>query len=291
MNYRNKRTKAGISLYTMAKELGIEEKKYREVENKKKPLEGELVDRFSEIISKAKQINFDRKVRLVNINLWYKTGTARKTLEEYNYTQGELAKELGISTANASDVFCNKSASDDIKEKIYDFLHNPMNKKLVKEKKEIYMDVKKELEELKMSQRELADLTGVSQVTISYLVTGTRDVKRETKEKVYKIIKKLKEEKQEGYIEAPVVEEPVEVVEEVVEEPVEEETSTVIEEPVEEVEEVVEEPVVVEEAPVVEELDYKALYEGLTARYEFLVHETQKYKRQVMLYEKLIEKM
>lgn len=277
MNYRNKRNMARLSPYTVAKELGITEEKYKEVEQKKRPLEGNLVDKFQEVINNAKQIKLDRNIRMMEINRWFKSGEAKETLTKYGYNQVSLAKEIGLANTTVLDAFKRFKATDDVKEKIYDFLTNPMNKKIeeqikVKEETE-YKDLAERIKKIGITQKKFAELVGCSQVVVSYLFTGKRGISEDKLEKIERVIKQLEEQQ------------------------VEESVEEIVEEPVEEVIEVVEEPVVVEEAPVVEETtkaeetDYKALYEELTLQYSLLLNDKLKYQRQVMLYEKLIEKM
>ena len=272
MDYKQKRNRAKLSLYTMAKQLGITEKKYKEVESKKRPLEGNLVDKFQETLNDAKQITLDRNIKMMEINRWFKSEEANETLNKYGYTQKDLATELELSRGTVSEAFKYGRGTDDVKEKIYDFLTNPINKKIAKEEKHGKIEnLEKRLKALKISQKEFAKMIGRSQVITSYLITGSRNVSPETVQKAEEKIKEL--EKQNS---VKNIEESVEVVEEVIEKPVE----------------VVEE---IKEAPMVEEttreLDYKALYEELTLQYSNLLSEKLKYQRQVMLYEKLIEKM
>lgn len=276
MNYRQRRTLAGISLYTMAKQLGIEEEKYKEVEKKKRPLEGKLVDKFQEVIKNAKQIKFDRNIRLMEIDRWYASGEVKEALTEYGYNQVSLAKEMKLSNTTVLDAIKHGKATNDVKEKIYDFLNNPMNKKIKEEeqKETQIKDFGERLKALGLSQSEFSKIANCSQAVVSYLVTGTRKVSPKVVGEAGRILMQLEEQQKEEQkafepVEAPVVEEPV------------------VEEPVEVVEEV-------EEAPVEEKTevtDYKALYENLTERYALLLDESMRAKRQIMLYEKLIARL
>ena len=77
MNYRQKRIASGISLYTMAKELGIGKNKYKEVEKNNLSLTGELLDKFMATIDKAKELNFNRLVKMKKVDEWLASGQAR----------------------------------------------------------------------------------------------------------------------------------------------------------------------------------------------------------------------
>lgn len=131
MSYKSKRLRTGLSVYTVAKELGISEKTYREIEDKRRNLEGNMLDKFHEIIKQAKEIKFNRKQKMQEIDNWIKDGSMLNDIRKMNYTQKELADVLEMDQATISTVANNKrKCSDDLKEKIYDFLQNPLNKKL-----------------------------------------------------------------------------------------------------------------------------------------------------------------
>ena len=199
MNYKKKRMKAGISFYTMSKELGITEKELEEVENKKRRLEGNLINKFQEIIENAKQIKFDRKVRMMNINMWFKDGSGKKALSDYGYSQRELAEQIGTSQAIVSRALNGQSAGDDEKEKIYDFLTNPIKKKISEfSDKDLKMsNLQKRIQALNISQKNFAKIADVSQATVSYVITGIREVSEKSRIKIFNALEKLEKEQQE----------------------------------------------------------------------------------------------
>lgn len=68
MNYRGRRNKANIKFYTMAKELGIDEKTYKEIEDGKRNLEGQMLDKFMNILKRNKEINFNDAIKVNKID-------------------------------------------------------------------------------------------------------------------------------------------------------------------------------------------------------------------------------
>lgn len=129
MDYKVKRTSAKISVYTMAKELGVDEKTYRKLEKGIINLDGEQLQKFMDVINNAKEINFNRKMKMQEVNEWLTSGKAREDMEKMGYTQPTLAQELGCHNSYVNHTLKDeKSASDDFKEKMYDFLQNPFNK-------------------------------------------------------------------------------------------------------------------------------------------------------------------
>ena len=61
MNYKQKRNSKRLDTYTVSKLLGIDEKTYIEVERGYRNLEGNLIDKFMDIMDNAKEIRFNNK--------------------------------------------------------------------------------------------------------------------------------------------------------------------------------------------------------------------------------------
>lgn len=127
MNYRAKRNKAGLSAYTMSKELGIAYDKYLKVEKKLIPLEGEYVDKFMKILDRAKEILFNRKQKIHEIEESIKDGSLKKLSQKRGYSGKQLAETMGISPSEVSRTFTGKQTNQDTIERIYDFLQDPIN--------------------------------------------------------------------------------------------------------------------------------------------------------------------
>lgn len=138
MNYRQKRYKANLSVYTVARELGISYEKYLEVDKGERDLAGKYVDKFCEVLDRAKEINFNRKQKLRNIEEWIASGQIKEDMAKMGYSQSSLAKAIGIKQPTISSIISTpSSASDDSKERIYDFLHDSINKNIKTEKPKV----------------------------------------------------------------------------------------------------------------------------------------------------------
>lgn len=128
MTYRQKRHKAGLSVYTMAKQLGLSRQKYLEVDRGERELDGERLEKFNEIIKNAQMINIDRMQNVKIAREWVVSNDFKKKMKEYGYNYVQLAKMLGYVPSTISWARAGKG-SDDLMEEIYDFLHDTMNKR------------------------------------------------------------------------------------------------------------------------------------------------------------------
>lgn len=223
--YQQRRVKAKISPYTMARELGISKEKYMEVDRGQRELEGELVDKFQDIIGRAKEIRLNRMQKMRDIYEWLDSKRALEDIKKMGYNATSLAKQLNISQPTISFLLSNKErVSDDLKEEVYDFLHNPMNKIISKPDKTIKKDDKKE------EKQEVEEKQNVSEEPKEATVDGIKDV-----------IKTIAEESKKEATES--------------------------------------------------ETDYKKKFIDCFENYLKLKEKNRKLERQVMLYEKLIERL
>ena len=182
MNYKKRRIKAGIPFHTMVKELGISEEKYREVEEKRRRLEGELFDKYLSIIKRGKVIKFTLDDEIKKIDDWVKSGEFMQTAQKYGYgSQKDLAEALNIAQSTISTLI-NKpnEVGNDLKIKIYNFLHDPLNKK-AEEKivkgdgkmdyiKWVDENLEKEIKKAKIKQGVVAEYVGCNNSHISHIV-------------------------------------------------------------------------------------------------------------------------
>lgn len=182
MNYKKRRIKAGIPFHTMVKELGISEEKYREVEEKRRRLEGELFDKYLSIIKRGKVIKFTLDDEIKKIDEWVKSGEFMQTAQKYGYgSQKDLAEALNIAQSTISTLI-NKpnEVGNDLKIKIYNFLHDPLNKK-AEEKivkgdgkmdyiKWVDENLEKEIKKAKIKQGVVAEYAGCNNSHISHIV-------------------------------------------------------------------------------------------------------------------------
>ena len=127
MNYRIKRIRAGLSSYQVAKELGIDWKKYEDVEKRKLNLEGDLLNKFLGILGNAKALRFNHKQTMVDIKKFIEDGNLKKLMADRGYNGLALARVLKVDPSVVSQVLNNKYTGDDMIEYIYDFLQNPIN--------------------------------------------------------------------------------------------------------------------------------------------------------------------
>ena len=135
MNYRGRRNKANIKFYTMAKELGIDEKTYKEIEEGKRNLEGQMLDKFMNILKRNKEVNFNDAIKVNKINKMVEDKIIMKKITDLGYTQREIAKKIGISQGTVSCIITKtRPVSEEVKVKLYDFITNPLNKKLESDK-------------------------------------------------------------------------------------------------------------------------------------------------------------
>lgn len=136
--YKRKRKKVGLAKSDMAKELGIDCKKYNLIENGVVKMPKNLMDKFNEIVSKGKNEHMLNRLdseRVVNefweemttkVNNQYKL---KEKMKEFNIvTYGELAKLLGVSYSNLSHYLTGHTKTGyDFKNKLYLFFQDELN--------------------------------------------------------------------------------------------------------------------------------------------------------------------
>ena len=138
MNYTIKRQAKRITFHTMCKELGIDKNTYKEVEEGLKNLEGKYLEKFNYVIKNAKLILMERKIKMIDIDKWYKENDLKQKAKEMGYNFIQLAAATGLSYPTLTRL-SNKIeyCGDDVKEELYDFLNNGLNKKVKSEKEVI----------------------------------------------------------------------------------------------------------------------------------------------------------
>ena len=136
--YKRKRKKAGLAKSDMAKELGIDYKKYNLIENGVVKMPSKLIDKFNEVVNKGKNEHMLNRLdseRVVNefwdemttkVNNQYKL---KEKMKEFNIiTYGELAKLLGVSYSNLSHYLTGHTKTGyDFKNKLYLFFQDELN--------------------------------------------------------------------------------------------------------------------------------------------------------------------
>jgi transcriptional regulator with XRE-family HTH domain len=213
MNYRNRRNLKGLSIYTIAKELGVDYNQYLEVEKGKRHLEQEYIDKFLKILTNAKEIKLNRMAKLQKIYPLFTSGEMKNKCREYGYSHKQLGKALGLTQGAISNAMTGnkKMTSDDTMERIYDFLTNPFNKK-VKEVVETKLSrpyTSKSLStpqvEKLFSEHSITDIytamgfnrnsfakwLGISEQHLNNCVNGRRRLSAKLKEKTYNTYQEL----------------------------------------------------------------------------------------------------
>lgn len=131
MNYRGKRNRANLSIYTVARELGIDYDTYLEVDRGLRQLEGEMLDKFNSTIDNAREINFNRMEKMKIVNEKLKSGELKRKAYNMGYTIAELGRAVRMNEPVVNNIINGHDKySEDKKEIVYDFLNNPLNKKI-----------------------------------------------------------------------------------------------------------------------------------------------------------------
>lgn len=139
MKYKNIRNKHRLDTYTVSKLLGINEKTYVEIEKGYRNLEGNLIDKFMDIMDNAKAIRLNNAQLERDIDEWINSGEALKDIKDSGYSQSKLANKLNITPSVICKMLKGKNSSFNTKCKVYDFIKNPLNKNieyLLKKEKE-----------------------------------------------------------------------------------------------------------------------------------------------------------
>lgn len=143
--YKKKRKKVGLAPSDMAKELGINCKKYSLIENGVVKMPKNLIDKFNKIVNKGKNENVLERLnneQIVN-DFWndMKTKTdgkynLKKKMAEFNIdTFRELAKLVGVSNSNISHYLnADWEAPYDFKNAMYLFFQDELNIQAPKKK-------------------------------------------------------------------------------------------------------------------------------------------------------------
>ena len=147
--YEKRRIEKGLSKYTVAKEMGLTLDQYRNIERGLVNLESEYLDKFNDIMNRAKEIRINRMDKIQNIKIMIKSGELKYKLKQQGYSMAGLAKKLDMGATTVNYVFMLKKVSDDAIEQVYDYLMNPANKNLKIENRGRKTDNRKPIEKEK----------------------------------------------------------------------------------------------------------------------------------------------
>lgn len=193
--YKQKRKKAGVTPSDIAKELGIDYKKYSLIENGVIKMPANLIDKFNEIVGRTKNENVLNKLNneeLVN-TYWEELSKKRSSIKgdrllfdkmkEFNIQNvEELARLLGVSRTLVQGCLNGRyKPTYNFKNNVYTFFTNelniqePKNKEVKKralkllngEEKELIKwfnktDFKKFMEKNGVSYKDIGDATGLT---------------------------------------------------------------------------------------------------------------------------------
>ena len=210
MNYRAKRRLKGLTAYTVAKELGVDYNKYVEVEKGLRPLESQYVDKFQYILRNAGQLRLAHTQKIQKVKESIIGGSLRKQIKDWGYSHKELGEKLGLSQGAVSNVLTGNMGltSEDTMERIYDFVHEPFNKKLQKKdngekvskvsttdfdkinKWYNSIDLEKEILKHGFTKKTLARFLGVSDNHTYSVLNGNKNLSMGLKMKLYEELQK-----------------------------------------------------------------------------------------------------
>ena len=210
MNIRQRRLLRGLKAYTVAKELGIDYNTYMEVERGNRALADEYLDKFMNVMANAKEIKLNRLEKIKKMNEEFDNGTMTELAKEMGYTHSELAEKLGLVQGTISNNLRNdpRYISEETRERIYDFLHNPINKKYKKEdlpkKEKKYRKCKArltptpkwqylndKLNEFEVSRTDFAEKIGCTPEHLSNVISGKRNASEELEERINKNLEEI----------------------------------------------------------------------------------------------------
>lgn len=118
--------------FDIARDIGVDEKKVKELVNGEREIRGETMDKVLQSINKSK---VERDLEKFNIFQWYQETDLKKLREDFGYTkQSHLAKALNVDNGEFNR-FENKKFNkiNNMIIKMYDFYHNDFNKNVKKE--------------------------------------------------------------------------------------------------------------------------------------------------------------
>ena len=129
MGFWNKRIK---DTKAIAKDIGVEEIKIKELKQGKREIGGETMEKVLNSIEKTKESKIEKQIRKAKIFEWYQNTDITALRESFGFkTQKSLAKELGIAQGTLCELETKKKvAFCGSMQKVYDFFQNDFNKKI-----------------------------------------------------------------------------------------------------------------------------------------------------------------
>lgn len=128
--------------FDIARDIGVDEKKVKELVNGEREIRGETMDKVLQSINKSK---VERDLEKLNIFQWYQETDLKKLREEFGYKkQAHLSRALKVDNGELNR-FENKKFNkvNNFIIKMYDFYHNDFNKNIEKTQNNITANSKK----------------------------------------------------------------------------------------------------------------------------------------------------
>ena len=153
-----KRRKARLSQYDIVKELvkyepSLSIELYNSIEKGEREMPSGLVDIFNKLTGRKEENKLENMVKERDLDLWFQENDVVALMTDFGYTQKELADKLGLSqTTIWSMTTGRRSTSREAKEKVYDFLHNSLNRKTDEEKSQKRHYKKRKTKEEKLEE-------------------------------------------------------------------------------------------------------------------------------------------
>lgn len=153
--------------FDIARELGVEESKIKELKNGKRQIEGGTMDK---VLSSLNKSQTERDIEKLNIYEWYESTDLKKLREDFGYVTGrQLALKVGVQPGELCK-FENKQYNKINKTiiKMYDFFNDDFNKKIEKEES---------------NNNESKELTEEDKILEWYKNTDLKELRKELKQK------------------------------------------------------------------------------------------------------------
>lgn len=129
----------------IAKKVGVEEEKIKELKNGERVIEGETMKKVLDAINDEKsKTTLEKQVEEENVINWVRDNDIKELIKKFGFnSQNECARKIGIAQSSLCDI-SNKKILKYSKnmQMIYDFFNNEFNKQL-EEKKNINDEIKK----------------------------------------------------------------------------------------------------------------------------------------------------
>lgn len=202
MNFWKRKIK---NVNEISKATGIEPQKIKELKEGKRQIQGKTMEKVLNAINEnSKKMKIEKMVDKQNIYNWIKETDLKKQIKDFNYSQEDCAKAIGVSKATLVNIVNGRyRVYSNAMQKIYDFFQDDFNRNVkTKEKKKSEKKATPKLEyinkyklneikkELKYkSVGKMAKDIGIGEQTLRNMYNGYIKTDTETVEKAYNFIR------------------------------------------------------------------------------------------------------